>query len=240
MKQTQQTLAKFRQSVLFRVLNSRTDSVCLKDITVKITDGTHKTPKYLNEGIPFLSVKDIYDRQLHFDNCKYISSDEHNVLFKRCNPEKGDVLITKSGTIGRTAIVNVSTPFSLFVSVALIKPNRKRIEPKYLMYSLDKYIASIDISQVIKGGVVKNLHIEDIKKIAIPLPSLSEQKAIVKKIETAFAFADKAQAAITDALEQAKQLKQSILKRAFEGKLVPQDPNDKPIDLTQLKKDKQK
>lgn len=240
LEQTQQNLIYFRKSVLFHFLNSKTNLLCLKDITVKITDGTHKTPKYFNKGIPFLSVKDIYDRQLHFDNCKYISSDEHNILFKRCNPEKGDVLITKSGTIGRTAIVNISTPFSLFVSVALIKPNKKCVDSAYLMYSLDKYIASIDISQVIKGGVVKNLHIEDIKKIAISLPSITEQKAIVKKIETAFAAADKAQAVITDALEQAKQLKQSILKRAFEGKLVPQDPNDKPVDLTQLKKDKQK
>ena len=81
---------------------------------------------------------------------------------------------------------------------------------------------------------------EDLAPFPFTLPSLSEQKAIVKKIETAFAFADKAQAAITDTLEQAKQLKQSILKRAFEGKFVPQDPNDKPVDLTQLKKDKQK
>lgn len=240
LEQTQQNLIYFRKSVLFHFLNSKTNLLCLKDITVKITDGTHKTPKYFNKGIPFLSVKDIYDRQLHFDNCKYISSDEHNILFKRCNPEKGDVLITKSGTIGRTAIVNISTPFSLFVSVALIKPNKKCVDSAYLIYSLDKYIASIDISQVIKGGVVKNLHIEDIKKIAISLPSITEQKAIVKKIETAFAAADKAQAAITNALEQAKQLKQSILKRAFEGKLVPQDPNDKPVDVTQLKKDKQK
>lgn len=81
---------------------------------------------------------------------------------------------------------------------------------------------------------------EDLAPFPFTLPSLPEQKTIVKKIETAFAFADKAQAAITNALEQAKQLKQSILKRAFEGKLVPQDPNDKPIDLTQLQKDKQK
>ena len=76
---------------------------------------------------------------------------------------------------------------------------------------------------------------EFLKEYSFTRPSLPEQKAIVKKIENAFAFADKAQAAITGALEQAKQLKQSILKRAFEGKLVPQDPNDKPVNLPVLK-----
>ena len=81
---------------------------------------------------------------------------------------------------------------------------------------------------------------EFLKEYSFACPSLPEQKAIVKKIENAFAFADKAQATITGTLEQAKQLKQSILKRAFEGKLVLQDPNDKPVDLTQIKKDKHK
>ena len=242
LQQAKQSLIKFRESVLFRFLNLKTNSAYLKDITVKITDGTHKTPEYLNEGVPFLSVKDIYNRKLHFDSCKHISFDEHNILFKRCNPEWGDVLITKSGTIGRTAIVDVYTPFSLFVSVALIKPNKKYINSKYLMYSLDKYIASIDISQVIKGGVVKNLHIEDIKKIVISLPSLSEQKHIVAQIEKEFKKADILQQKIESALESTKQLKQSILKKAFEGKLVPQNPNDEPASvlLEKIKQEKYK
>ena len=99
----------------------------------------------------------------------------------------------------------------------------------YFLLHKQKYL----ISQG-KGGAQKNISQEILKSLPIPTLSLPEQKAIVEKIEKAFACADKAQAAISAALEQAKQLKQSILKRAFEGRLVPQDPNDKPVDLTQI------
>lgn len=122
----------------------------------------------------------------------------------------------------------------------IVFPPTKDILPDYLKYLLHQQDFVSFATRNASGDRPRVKFEEDLAPFPFTLPSLPEQKAIVKKIENAFAFADKAQAAITGALEQAKQLKQSILKRAFEGKLVPQDPNDKPVDLTQLKKDKQK
>ena len=79
--------------------------VKLNEISSKITDGTHFTPTYVQKGIHFISVKDIHNGKINFEDTKYISVDEHRELIKRCNPEEGDLLITKSGTIGRMAIV---------------------------------------------------------------------------------------------------------------------------------------
>jgi len=93
----------------------------LDEICYKITDGTHHTPNYTSSGVAFISVKDINDNKIDFSKCKYISREQHEALIKRCNPEKNDLLITKSGTIGRMAIVPEKPEFSLFVSVALIK-----------------------------------------------------------------------------------------------------------------------
>ena len=137
-------------------------------------------------------------------------------------------MITKSGTIGRTAVVDTDIIFDLFVSVALLKPQREKITSEFLMYALDNYISHIDVKQDVKGGLIKNLHIEDIKKIKINLPTLDEQKQIVKEIEKRFEVADEVEKIITENLEIAEQLKQSILKKAFEGRLVPQDPTDQP------------
>lgn len=225
-------IKQYRQSVLKQQFSiADYPEITLKEVTFKINDGTHFTPTYIETGVPFLSVKDLRDKQIFFDDCKYISAEEHKALYNRCNPELGDVLITKSGTIGRTAIVKTNKKFSLFVSVALLKPNKDLISSEFLMYALDNYISKIDIKQNVKGGVIKNLHLEDIRKIKINLPDLKKQNEIVEEIEKQFGYANDLEQAVDEGLEKAKQLKQSILKKAFEGKLVPQNSTDEPASI---------
>lgn len=191
----------------------------LCDITHKITDGTHHTPTYISDGIPFISVKDITANVIHFTNCKYISDKEHCELIKRCNPELKDILITKSGTIGRTAVVKNSNPFSLFVSVALIKPF-KGLDSEFIKYALDNYISSIDIQQSVKGGVIKNLHIEDLKEIQIPFPPLPEQHRIVSKIEELFTKLEAGVEELRKAKARLRRYRQAVLKAAVTGELT--------------------
>lgn len=116
----------------------------LEDFCYKITDGTHHTPEYTSKGISFISVKDIYNNNVNFSNCKYISKEEHEELIKRCNPEKDDLLVTKSGTIGRMAIVPEKPEFSLFVSVALVKNKKHLITTKFLKFCYYNYFNSIN------------------------------------------------------------------------------------------------
>ena len=123
--------------------------VKLDNLCSKITDGTHKTPKYTDSGVPFISVKDIYDNQVSFDNTKFISQEEHNELYKRCNPEYDDILLTKSGTIGRTAVIKTKNEFSLFVSVALLKNYKNIIDSSYLSLNIQDFFNKINISQTI-------------------------------------------------------------------------------------------
>ncbi|MDP2419219.1 MAG: restriction endonuclease subunit S [Hydrogenophaga sp.] len=183
----------------------------VNDLAVKIVDGTHHTPTYVDEGIPFISVKDIRESRISFEATRLISAAEHDELSKRCNPEFGDVLITKSGTIGRTAIVATTTPFSLFVSVALIKPVKGIVDPKYLMLTLDAYIQSIDISQDVKGGLLKNLHLEDLRLISVQLPPAAEQVRIVAEVDRHLSVLRGVEAEVDANLLRAQVLRQSVL-----------------------------
>lgn len=202
--------------------------VSLDMLASKIVDGVHFKPDYVDSGIPFMSVKDIKDGKISFENCKYVSLETHREIHARCNPERGDLLITKSGTIGRTAIVNTDDIFDLFVSVALIKPASSLVNMHFVDFALQNWINSIDISSRVIGTAIKNLHLQDMRVLAIPFPPLEEQKEIVRRVETLFSLADNVEKQYLEAKKRTDRLTQSLLAKAFRGELVPQDTNDEP------------
>jgi type I restriction enzyme M protein len=152
----------------------------LVDVCAQITDGTHQTPKYTEVGVPFLRVTDITESN---ESKKFISKEEHKELIKRCKPEKGDVLYTKNGTIGIAKMVDWDYEFSIFVSLALLKPKKEILIGKYLEHFLNSDLALSQAKAHSKAGTITNLHLIEIKQFQIPLPPLATQKQIVEKIE---------------------------------------------------------
>lgn len=216
--------------------------VRLEDVTLKITDGTHHTPKYTKNGIHFISVKDIRDGKIDFSNTKFISEEEHKNLIKRCNPEYGDVLITKSGTIGRLAIVPKIPEFSLFVSVALIKIDNKKINSKFLFYYLEYFVSTLNIKEDIKGAVQKNFHLEDIREVNIPFVELKEQIQISEYIEQQINSLNELKKEVISSKKTKEKLFFKILQEAFQAKLTNQLNTDTPIEilLKNVTKEKEK
>lgn len=156
----------------------------LGEITYQITDGTHFTPKYVDSGIPFLSIKDISGGSLDFSNTKFISESEHVELIKRCEPKRNDILICRIGTLGRAALVNTDKAFSIFVSLGLIKYPTDLIFPEYLEMVLNSPCLYEQYDQIKAGGSHTNkLNLKEMPKLIIPLPPFAEQKRIVKKVE---------------------------------------------------------
>lgn len=204
--------------------------VTLGSILNKLTDGTHKTPKYTSTGVKFVSVKDMSNGFLSLENTKYISEEEHKELYTRCNPEKGDLILSKVGTTGVPAIVDTTEPFSLFVSVALLKFDCKCIDIKFLYYMLMSPLVQAQATENTRGVGNKNWVLDAIASTMVVLPPLVEQKRIVAKIEELLPYVD-CYAAAYEKLEQfnakfPEDMKKSVLQYAIQGKLVEQRPEE--------------
>jgi type I restriction enzyme, S subunit len=150
--------------------------VSLKDVCTKINDGVHKTPRYTEVGIPFISVNNMSRGKLNFADSKFISYAEHKELIKRCLPQRGDILLSKVGTLGVADIVDVDFEFSIFVQLALLKPNRDKILPQYLKYILNSSELQKAIQNSASGTTLKYIGINKISNLTIPLPPLFEQQ----------------------------------------------------------------
>ena len=197
----------------------------------KLSDGAHKTPRYTSTGVPFLSVKDMSRGQIDFGNCKYISEEDHEILYKRCDPKKGDILLSKVGTTGVPALVDTEKKFDLFVSVALLKFNHNYIDPLYLKYLIESSIVQIQAKRNTRGVGNKNWVLRDIAGTVVPLPPLSEQSRIAAKIAQLFALLRKVESSTQQYAKLQTLLKSKVLDLAMRGKLVEQDPNDEPASV---------
>lgn len=190
--------------------------VQLSEIATRITDGVHQKPNYTSAGVPFISVKDITTGTLKFDNCKFVSSEDHQMFTKRCKAEQLDILYTKVGaTYGRPAIVDTDQEFSLYVSVCLIKPQRKLVDSYYLKAVLGTKAIKRQADKRIKGIGVPDLHLDQIQQLLIPLPAMEEQREFARRV----AKIEKMRTSHIDALTELNSLFNSLLQGAFKGNL---------------------
>lgn len=188
----------------------------LKDVCAKITDGTHQTPKYFNEGFIFLSSRNVTSGKIDWDDVKFIDEKQHKEMHKRVAPKIGDILLAKNGTTGVAAMVDRNVVFDIYVSLAHLSP-LKTISPFYLLYFINSPLAKNQFNKRLKGAGVPNLHLEEIREVEIPVPPLPEQQRIVSILDEAFAAIAKAKANAEQNLKNAKELFENYLQGVFEN-----------------------
>ena len=139
---------------------------------IPITDGTHKTPKYSDKdnGVPFISAKDVTKGYIDWSNVKYITQELHEELYQRISPKIDDILLAKNGTTGVAALVEDDYIFDLYVTLAVLRPNKKFVISRYLFRLINSPVAKMQFDNHLTGIGVPNLHLRDIKVTAIPLP----------------------------------------------------------------------
>ena len=149
----------------------------LNSLSKKITDGSHITPDYQEEGIRFLMVRDVGEEEIEFESSKFITQ-EFDERLKHCKPRAGDVLLTKVGSIGKAAVVPDNAPeFNIFVSLAVIKEIHG-VDPYYLSTFLNSRLGRVQSFRQAKGITQPDLHLEEIREFLIPIPDETFQDSI--------------------------------------------------------------
>lgn len=197
------------------------DQMCLQ-----ITDGEHIQPRYQPTGKPMLSAKNVRDGFMSFDDIDLIAPADFESCMKRCAPKENDVLVVSVGaTTGRAAIVGPCEPFSIVRSVLLLRPV---IHSKFILRWVQSPKCQEHIRLASGSTAQAHLYINDTRNLPIPLAPLAEIGSIVDEVDDQFSVIEHLQIDIESRLKRCSSLRQSILRHAFTGQLVPQDPKDEP------------
>ena len=159
----------------------------LNEVTNKITDGSHNPPSRIeeNEGYIMLSSQNIINNSINYDNVRFLKKEDLEKENLRTNLNRGDVLLTIVGTVGRTAIITDETNITLQRSVAVLKPTEE-INSIYLVGVINSDDVIRQLTKGAKGVAQKGIYLNDIKKILIPVPPIEIQNQfaeIVKQID---------------------------------------------------------
>ncbi|MCU0430595.1 MAG: restriction endonuclease subunit S [Cytophagaceae bacterium] len=179
----------------------------------EVRDGTHQTPKYVEHGVPFYSVESVTKND--FTNTKYISLEEHQFLTKSFKMEKGDILMTRIGSIGDCKLIDWDVDASFYVSLALLKIKIGYSAEFIYHYSKSSSFKKETELNSLQTAIPKKINLGPISNIKLEIPDFAEQN----RIATILSDMDSEISALESKLEKFRQIKQGMMQNLLTGKI---------------------
>jgi len=183
----------------------------------QVSDGPHFSPSYVSrdEGVPFLSTRNVRLGGFDLTDLKYVSRKDHEEFCKRIIPDKGDILYTKGGTTGIARVNDLDFEFSVWVHLAVLRVAKEFLEPRYIELALNSPLC-YEQSQAYTQGISNfDLGLTRMIKIVIPLPPLAEQHRIVAKVDQLMALCDQLEAQLTTTQSDSRRLLEAVVRDAL-------------------------
>jgi type I restriction enzyme S subunit len=199
----------------------------LGEICELITDGDHNPPKRVPNGIPHITAKNVKGGRVTLEGCSFVTEEGYTQTSARYKPRLGDIFITCVGTVGEVAIFYLKQKISIDRNIAAIRLV-EQFEPSFIALCLIAPHTAQSLRTISGSTAQPHLYLKDIRATAIPIPPPAEAAEILRRVSEALAASADTRAMLDAEAADAARLKQSILKSAFEGRLVPQDHADEP------------
>jgi type I restriction enzyme S subunit len=184
----------------------------------EVKDGTHDSPQYHKEGIPFATQKNIRPDGFSLDSAKFISKQDHENYYRRSNVAFGDILISMIGANrGMACIVDTRTVFSI-KNVCLVKRSDK-VNQKYLLHYLNSQRAKSFVQSSSKGGAQEFIGLTELRRFPIVYAPLNQQNGIVSRLDELYTESKRIESVYDKKLASLEELKKSLLHQAFSGAL---------------------
>jgi type I restriction enzyme S subunit len=182
-------------------------------LTSVITDGEHITPRRTSEGVLLLSARNVLNGRLALDDVDYVPEDEYERIAKRIAIQAGDVLLSCSGTVGRSCVVPAGLRFTLVRSVAVLRPVIMLAD--FMTYNLQSPLGQSQIDDRKTQTAQANLFQGKIRQLVFALPPLAEQARIVAEVDRHLSIVSEVEAEVDTNLKRAQALRQATLAKAF-------------------------
>ena len=219
LQKTRQQLEVYRQAVLKEAFAECQSTVKVNDVCKHVTDGDHMPPPKAETGIPFIMISNIDKNVINWNGTAFVNREYYENINDKRRPQKGDVLYTVTGSFGIPVLVDFDREFCFQRHIALLRPNNRIIQ-KYLYYVMQEPEVYQQAEKKSTGTAQKTVSLSVLRNIEIPfVESVKEQERIVEKIESQLSVCDGIEKTIEESLQQAEAMRQSILKKAFEGRL---------------------
>jgi type I restriction enzyme S subunit len=183
-------------------------------VETPVTDGPHLTPRFLDDGIPFLSVNNLANNEIDLGGLRYISVEDDKEFSKKCKPRRGDVLLGKAASVGKVAIVDSDMDFNIWSPIALIRVGGGH-SPRFVYYQLQSSELTKQIVLLTNASSQGNIGMGDIEKLALRLPPPDEQTAIA----TVLSDMDAELATLEARRDKTRALKQGMMQELLTGRI---------------------
>lgn len=233
LKTTKQQLAVYRQAVLkeaFDIALKYTEKLMsIEEFLATDRKGMSTGPfgtmikkhEHKQDGIPMLGIENIGEGKFVNGNKIFVTKEKAKEL-KSFVLKSGDIIISRSGTVGEICAVPAYMEGSLLsTNLMRVSLNPQIVLSEYFIYMFQSKGVVLDqVKELCKGSTRIFLNQTILKQIKFPIPSITKQKEIVSEIEARMSTCDSIEKTVNTALQQAEAMRQSILKQAFEGRLI--------------------